>query len=138
MFKTILVAYDASMASAHAFRLALDLARQLSANLIVLSVAQLPEPAAMVESSATLESAKEHYDKDFKRMRDDARSVGVELQTQIAVGHPAEQILHHAAESKADLVVMGHRGGSRVKEWLLGSVSKRVVTYAPCSVLIAR
>jgi nucleotide-binding universal stress UspA family protein len=138
MFKTILVAYDASMASAHAFRAALDLAKQLGASLVILSIAQLPEPAAMVESSAMLESAKEHFDKDFKRMRDDARAVGVELQTHIAVGHPAEQILHHAAQLKADLIVMGHRGGSRVKEWLLGSVSKRVVTYAPCSVLIAR
>jgi nucleotide-binding universal stress UspA family protein len=138
MFKTILVAYDASVASAHAFRLALDLAQRLTANLTVLCVAQLSEPAAMVESSAMLESATEHYEKDFKRMRADADAVGVELQTRVVVGHPAEQIIHFATEMKADLIVMGHRGGSRVREWLLGSVSKRVLTYAGCSVLIAR
>ncbi|RJP19684.1 MAG: universal stress protein [Candidatus Omnitrophota bacterium] len=33
---------------------------------------------------------------------------------------------------------MGHRGKSIVQRWLLGSVSKRVLSYAPCSALIAR
>lgn len=138
MFKSILVAYDASKASAHAFLAALDMAKQLHANLSVLSVAQLPEPAAMVESSAMLELANEHYEKDFNRMRADAQSAGVTAETRVLVGHPAEQIVHYASQCKADLIVMGHRGGSRVREWLLGSVSKRVLSYAPCSVLIVR
>jgi nucleotide-binding universal stress UspA family protein len=138
MFKTILVAYDGSRSAAHAFRTAFELAKQLSANLIVLSIAQLPEPAAMVESSAMLESAEEHYEKDFKRLQATAQAAGVTMETHVVVGHPAEQIVHHAIEQKADLIVMGHRGRSRVKEWLLGSTSKRVISYATCSVLIVR
>jgi nucleotide-binding universal stress UspA family protein len=138
MFQTILVAYDGSEAAAHAFQTALEIAKPLRASLSVVSVAQLPEPATMVESSAILESAKEHYEKEFKQLRTNAKSVGLEVHTHVVVGHVAEQIVHYAAERKADLIVMGHRGGSRVKEWLLGSVCKRVMTYAPCSVLIVR
>jgi nucleotide-binding universal stress UspA family protein len=36
------------------------------------------------------------------------------------------------------LIVMGHRGKSMLQRWLLGSVSKRVLSYAPCSVTIVR
>jgi nucleotide-binding universal stress UspA family protein len=138
MYKAIVVAYDGSTAAAHAFHSALELAERLGASLGVVSVAQLPEPPTMVETTAILESAKTHYEKDFKRLRADAKARAIELQTHVAVGHAADQIIHHAVESKADLIVMGHRGGSRMKEWLLGSVSKRVLSYAPCSVLIVR
>jgi nucleotide-binding universal stress UspA family protein len=138
MFQKILVAYDGSKAANHAFRTAMELAKPLAASLIILAVAQLPEPATMVETSAMLESAKEHYEKEFKHLRTRAKAVGVDLHTRVAVGHAAEQILHQAVELKVDLIIMGHRGGSRVKEWLLGSVSKRVITYAPCSVLVVR
>jgi len=138
MYKAILAAYDASTAAAHAFRSALELAERLGASLSVVSVAQLPEPAEMVETSAILESAKTHYERDFRKLRADAKARGIEIQTYVAVGHAADQIIHRAVESKADLIVMGHRGGSRMKEWLLGSVSKRVLSYAPCSVLIVR
>ena len=138
MYQAILVAYDGSMAAAHAFHSALELAQRLGATLGVVSVAQLPEPPTMVETTAMLESAKTHYEKDFEKLRADAKSRGLELPTHVLVGHAADQIIHHAVESKADLIVMGHRGGSRMKEWLLGSVSKRVLSYAPCSVLIVR
>jgi len=54
------------------------------------------------------------------------------------VGHPAGPIVHQAAEREADMIVMGHRGKSRFQRWLLGSVSKRVLSYAPCTVTVVR
>jgi nucleotide-binding universal stress UspA family protein len=138
MYKSILVAYDGSTAAAKAFHSALELAERLGAALGVVSVAQLPEPPTMGETSAILDAANSHYEKDFRKLRADAKSRGLELQTHILAGHPADQIIHRAAENGADLIVMGHRGGSRMKEWLLGSISKRVLSYAPCSVLIVR
>ena len=36
------------------------------------------------------------------------------------------------------MIVMGHRGKSMIEKWLLGSVSKRVLSYGPCKVLIVR
>jgi nucleotide-binding universal stress UspA family protein len=53
-------------------------------------------------------------------------------------GHPAQGILAAAGEANADLIVVGARGVSPVREFLLGSVSGRILRYAPCSVLVAR
>jgi nucleotide-binding universal stress UspA family protein len=138
MLSRILVAYDGSESSAKAFPFAMELAKAFHARITVLAVAQLPEPAAMVESSAMFDAATEHFAQDFERLQSDGRLQGVEVLTRIVVGHPAEQIVHHAAIEQSDLIVMGHRGHSAVKEWLLGSTSKRVIAYAPCSVTIVR
>lgn len=138
MIQNILVAYDGSDPAKRALEMALDLGRKYGARVSVVSVAQFPEPAADVETEAILESMTNHFQKDFERIRDDARKAGVTVVTDVVAGHPAEQIVHRAAQDKADLIVMGHRGLSRMKVWLLGSVSKRVLSYAPCSVLIVR
>ena len=46
-------------------------------------------------------------------------------------GHVVDQIICAAVEERADMIVMGHRGKSLAARWLLGSVSKRVISYAP-------
>ena len=138
MLKRILVAYDGSESAQRAFQFALDLAKPFDATVTVLAVARPPEPPTMVETSAMLEAATEHFEQDFKKFELAAGNAQVPLKTAIAVGHPAEQIVHAAAEQRSDLIVMGHRGKSIVQRWLLGSVSKRVLSYAPCSVTVVR
>jgi nucleotide-binding universal stress UspA family protein len=54
------------------------------------------------------------------------------------VGHPAEQIIATAEEWGADLIVTGHRGHGLFERWLLGSVSRVVIAYARCAVLVVR
>jgi nucleotide-binding universal stress UspA family protein len=54
----------------------------------------------------------------------------------LRIGFPAEVIVWMAKEQKADLIVMGARGLGPVKERLLGSVSHRILTLAPCATLI--
>ena len=54
----------------------------------------------------------------------------------LQIGSPAEVILSMAEEQEADLIVMGARGLGPVKERLLGSVSHRILTLAPCATLI--
>ena len=134
----ILVAYDGSESAAKAFDFALSMAKSFGGSILVLSVAQLPEPATMVETPAMLEAANEHFEDDFKRFRMEAAEAKVPIETNVVVGHPGEQIVHAADQEHADLIIMGHRGKSRIQRWLLGSVSKRVITYAPCSVTIVR
>ena len=56
--------------------------------------------------------------------------------TQLRIGSPADVIVSMAEEQKADLIVMGARGLGPVKERLLGSVSHRILTLAPCAMLI--
>ena len=53
-------------------------------------------------------------------------------------GHAGEEIIKLAEKNRADLIVVGSRGFSKLKSVVLGSVSQKVVRYAPCSVLIVR
>jgi nucleotide-binding universal stress UspA family protein len=136
--KRILVAHDGSKDADEAFETALDFAALCGARLQVVSVATPPEPPTRVETEATLEAATEHYEELFEGMRRRAQARGIDLETRILVGHAAEQILRLAAETAAELIVVGHRGRSAIREWLFGSTSRRVVSHAPCSVLVVR
>jgi nucleotide-binding universal stress UspA family protein len=138
MIKSILIAYDGSPFAKRAFEVGLEMARLCHAKTIVLSVAQIPEPAMIYETTALLDEANVHYEKDFSDLRAAAKSAGVPLETRVVIGHVSDQIVQQATDEHADLIVMGHRGKSLIERWLLGSVSKRVITYAHCSVLVVR
>jgi nucleotide-binding universal stress UspA family protein len=138
MVSKLLVAYDGSQQSEKAFAMALDMASHYSAQVIVLSVARPPEPPVAVEMEAVLEAATEYYQAQFKNLKEQASSLGIEPRFEVRVGHPAEQIIHFANEEKADAIVMGHRGESFLQRWLLGSVAKRVLSYAHCTVVVVR
>lgn len=56
----------------------------------------------------------------------------------VAVGHPAEEILHAAEKLDVDLIVMGNKGRTGIDRWVLGSVSEKVVQQAKCLVLIVK
>ena len=61
------------------------------------------------------------------------------LEKLIRVGTPADEIVSIARELEVDYIVIGSRGGSlgqRVRRWLLGSTSRRVLEHAPCPVII--
>jgi nucleotide-binding universal stress UspA family protein len=57
------------------------------------------------------------------------------IETRLEDGPPAQQILDVAAETGADLIVVGTHGWSGLLRWMLGSVAHRVVQTAPCPVL---
>lgn len=65
-------------------------------------------------------------------------SSAVTLTCHSAIGHPAEQIVLHAERHAVDHIVVGHRGHSLFERWLLGSVARRVIAYANCSVTVVR
>jgi nucleotide-binding universal stress UspA family protein len=56
----------------------------------------------------------------------------------LARGEAAAEIIQHAKRHDVDLIVAGSRGLGAVKGWLLGSVSRKLVHYASCSVLVVR
>ena len=136
--KRILVAYDTSEPATRAFEVGADLAAKYAAELIVLSVARPPEPPVVGEAEAVLENAREYYERHFAKLSEICAANGVKARFEVRVGHPAEQIIHTAHEEGADAIIMGHRGKSFIKRWLLGSISKRVITYAPCTVCVVR
>jgi len=141
MLNKILVAFDGSEQSYKAFDFALEMSRLCtgaSPEITVVSVAQPPEPADIVEVDAIIDSATEHYEELFKTLREKARKMNRDIKTEVVVGHPADQIVKYATEKKIDIIIMGQRGKSKIAKWLLGSVSKRISTYAPCTVTIVK
>ena len=138
MMQRILVAYDGSEPADKAFALGLDLAGKYSAVLYVLAVARPPEFGEEVETEAVVENSKRHYHHILKPLQKKASAASVTIHLEVAVGHPAEQIIYHAEHHDVDLVVMGHRGRTFFERWLVGSVAKHVINHAPCAVLIAR
>jgi nucleotide-binding universal stress UspA family protein len=67
-----------------------------------------------------------------------AHAEGVQVETLLREGHTVEEILKTANEGKYDLIVVGARGLSTIKEILLGSVSHGVVMHANCPVLVVK
>lgn len=138
MIQKILVAFDGSEASQHAFDLATELAFHFKAKLLLLAVVRLPEPATSLELGAVLDDAKEHYAKAFDELRDRTNPRAIDFTTMVEVGHPAEHVVAMAEKEHVDLIVMGRRGRTAVGRFVLGSTSERVLRYAHCAVTIVK
>ena len=69
----------------------------------------------------------------------EARKAGIEeVRTHPVEADPAEAILNVAEETDADLIVVGNKGMTGARRFLLGSVPNNVSHHAPCSVIIVR
>jgi nucleotide-binding universal stress UspA family protein len=135
-FQRILVAFDASPHAEHALNVALSMAGDMKAKLFVLAVIRPPEPAESAEFHAVLDDGRERFESSFVPIRELAKQKEIELETDIVVGHPAEQILHRADVIQASLIVLGKRSHTILHRWMLGSNSERVLKYAHCPVMI--
>ena len=136
--KRILAAYDGSEYANKAFAMALDLAVKYGAEMLVLAVARPPDIGNDIETEAVIANSKKHCHEMLKPLHPPAATSGVAVQFQVVVGHPAEQIVRHADEWGADLIVVGHRGRTFFEHWLIGSIARRVMAHASCAVLVAR
>ena len=103
-----------------------------------LAVARPPEPPEEVETEAAIESAREHYQQQFAVLQARAAKAGVKASFVVLVGHPAEQIVHYAETHGVDHIVLGHRGKTLFRRWLIGSTSKQVMHYAHCTTTVVR
>ncbi len=137
-FRKILVGFDGSAQAAKAAETAFSLAQAVDGQVLLLGVARPPEPATSVELHAMLDDAREHYELEFVKFRAKAQKMGLELETAVAVGHPAEQIIRRAESDHIELILLGRRGMSRFEKWILGSISERVLRYAHCPVMVVR
>lgn len=138
MFKRILVGYDGSDGSKRALMTALALGRQFDSQICAVSVeGKLPRYAATLGEVEEVEQERhEYYDGIQSEARQIAATYGVELGTVVAPGAPAETIVKTAREGGYNLIVMGHKGHSRLHEYLVGATADRVAHLAPCAVLI--
>ena len=138
MFRKILVAFDGSAPARDAYETALDMAAKYKAEIHVVAVARPPEFAEDVETEAALESTREQLGKKFGELESQAAHLGVKPHLRVVTGHPAEQIVRAAEQYEIELIILGHRGHGVFERWLLGSVSRTVIAYAHCAVMVVR
>lgn len=138
MYRTIVVGYDGSTAARKAFDAALELAARDHAELHVVSVGRPSEIADDVETEAVIEHTRAYHRRLLAELKASAATKQVKAHYEVAVGHPAEQIIYYADRIGADLIVVGDRGRSNFARLLIGSVSKQVTEHAGRPVLVVR
>ncbi len=97
-----------------------------------------PTPLPPVDSGA-LEASEQKFGERLLSETERVLKLGDLIGESILVrGDAATEILSRVQSEQVDLVVCGSRGLSAISGWLLGSVSRKLVHYAPCSVLIVK
>ena len=138
MISRVLLGYDGSPAAIEACEFAVGLARRYGAELHILAVARPPEYGTEVETEELIEQGKRHCVRLLKPLRTKLGEGEPRTSFEIAVGHPAEQILLCAERRHADHIVVGRRGHTLLARWLLGSVARQVIAHASCAVTVVR
>jgi nucleotide-binding universal stress UspA family protein len=145
VFTRIVVGTDGSETAAEAVRQAVDLAKLASAQLHIVS-AFAPVPQRKVKDESREAPSDVQYEigprEDVNLVLDgaaaDARKEGIEVTTHPVEGDPAEAILKVAEKTKADLIVVGNKGMTGARRFILGSVPNNISHHAPCSVIVVR
>jgi nucleotide-binding universal stress UspA family protein len=145
MFQSIVVGTDGSQTAGEAVRKAIALAKSLGASIELVSAYEpvssqrLREEARQVPADMQwMVNPREDVDATLREAADQAQDAGVTVNTYAREGDPADAILDVAEEQGADLIVVGNKGMTGAKRFLLGSVPNKVSHHAPCSVLIIR
>jgi nucleotide-binding universal stress UspA family protein len=145
MFSSIVVGTDGSDTATQAVHQAVDMAGAVGATLeLVSAYAPVPEQRLHAERRDAPEdlqwaiSPHQEVDAALASAADVAREAGVNVNTHARQGDPSDAILDVAEECKADLVIVGNKGMTGAKRFLLGSVPNKVSHHATCSVLIVR
>jgi len=87
------------------------------------------------EVEAELEEQGRRY---LELARSSAERQGASVHSEIRRGEPFEEVIAAANDLSADLIVMGHTGRRGTSRVLIGSVTQRVLDYAPCPVLVTK
>ena len=138
MISKILVSVDGSTYSGKALDYGIFLAKACQASLGLVHVVHVPpistaDPHTVDRVSQLLESGG---NKILANAEERVKAAGLKVEKIKEMGYPVNHIVKVASERGYDLIIMGSRGMSGVKEALLGSVSHGVSQQAKCPVLI--
>jgi nucleotide-binding universal stress UspA family protein len=139
--RQILAGTDGSESAERAVDLAAELALAMSARLILVTVGGGLPRDELQRIARAIDGEGEAFElvaaQTLQRAADRARRREVvQLEEHLEWGDPAEALLRTAQRLKVDLVVIGRRGRGRLAGLLLGSVSQKVVSLAPCAVTV--
>jgi nucleotide-binding universal stress UspA family protein len=142
--KKILVPCDFSDSAVQAFKFAVEIANQSNGEIMLLNVIELPVmhdtvlmPTLSFEE-AFLKDMKANAEKNFSKMRDKWAKEGPKVTTFIEYGPTAHTIREFTTEKQADLVVMGTKGATGVKEFFVGSNTEKIVRWSRVPVIAVK
>lgn len=145
MFDRIVVGTDGSETAAEAVRTAIELAKMTGARLEIVSAYEPVPEARLKEEGEGISGDVSHVvnpreDVQFvlDRASAEAKKAKVEVVTHPREGDPADAILDVAEENKADVILVGNKGMTGARRFLLGSVPNKISHHAPCDVWIVR
>ena len=145
MFGSIVVGTDGSDTAQEAVRQAAWLAHSVGASVDLVSAYEPVSNTRLREERREVPqdlewmiNPREDVDSTLEEAAQELKESGVEVQTFAREGDPADAILDVAEERGSDLIVVGNKGMTGAKRFLLGSVPNKVSHHAPCSVLIIR
>jgi nucleotide-binding universal stress UspA family protein len=146
LFNSIVVGTDGSETAREAVGQAVEMAARLGASLHVVSAYE-PSSGQGLRDAPTSSLApdpqwvtklREEVDATLDEAASTARAAGVGVSVYARQGDAADAILDVAEERGADLVIIGNKGMTGAKRFLLGSVPNKISHYAPCAVMIIR
>jgi nucleotide-binding universal stress UspA family protein len=142
---SMVVGTDGSDTASEAVRQATELAERLGAKVHLVSAYEpVPEGRLREERQQVpgdlqwMVNPREDVSDTLAAAAQGLQDAGVEVETHAREGDPADAILDVAEEQHADLIVVGNKGMTGAKRFLLGSVPNKVSHHAPCSVMIIR
>jgi len=152
MIKKILVPIDGSEPSNRALDYALDLAEELDAEVVILSVVPpVTLPVFSEEPGITPIITPRDIDRYNSKLRATfenvlsealararAKKPDLRVSTKLLEGRPADKIVEVAERENFDLIIMGSRGLSGLRELLLGSTTRRVADHCTKPLLIIK
>jgi nucleotide-binding universal stress UspA family protein len=140
MFEKLLLAVDGSDQSLHAARVAGDLVNAIHSKTLWVVVAYEPIPSYLGEPNmqSAINARIRESQNILQRAMEAVGSTSSDVHTELIEGSPAEAIIEVAKTRGSDVIIMGSRGLGRLSGLVLGSTSQKVVSHAPCPVLIVR
>jgi nucleotide-binding universal stress UspA family protein len=139
VMKKILVAHDGSDAADRALMQAAAIAQKFGSSLTIISVVPnlcFSEIGIDCDTVANLYRAE--VEGVMEGVKEMLKTEGIEAETIILEGSPADVIVDHAKGMGMSLIAAGSTGKQATERTILGSVSSKVVANAPCPVLIVR
>jgi nucleotide-binding universal stress UspA family protein len=145
MYESMVVGTDGSETAGEAVRQATVLAGHIGAKVHLVSAYEpVPEARLREEREGVpgdvewLINPREDVSSTLQDAAEEIRNQGLRVEVHAREGDPADAILDVAEEQGADLIVVGNKGMTGAKRFLLGSVPNKVSHHAPCSVMIIR
>jgi nucleotide-binding universal stress UspA family protein len=137
----ILAALDQSIYATLVLKKAMEIADKEGAELTALTISNAPFTNLYLGelSGEFLDRIRKGVEESVQRIKEQAKAAQAKVEVVVQESpSPAEAIVEYAEKHGIDLIVIGNKGAGAVERFLIGSVSSKVITHSPCSVMVVK